>query len=82
MGPVVIWVGVIPDTTSSETAHEVSLEILGLLKDEWIEGVVIEWRESVLQGLAGPPLLPAVDMSDTTYHVRRFFTVFHLLLKT
>ncbi|KDQ12242.1 hypothetical protein BOTBODRAFT_146737 [Botryobasidium botryosum FD-172 SS1] len=42
LGPVVIWVGVKPGTTSSETAHEVSLEILGLLKDEGIEGVVIE----------------------------------------
>jgi hypothetical protein len=57
LGPVVIWVGVKPGTTPSETAHEVSLEILDLLKDEGIEGVVIEWRESVLQRLAGPPPL-------------------------
>ena len=77
LGPVVVWVGVKPDTTSSEAAHEVSLEILGLLKDEGIEDVVIEWRESVLQRLAGPPLLPAVDMFDATYNVRRFLTPLH-----
>jgi len=77
LGPVVIWVGVKTGTTSSETAHEVSLEILGLLKDEGIEGVVIEWRESVLQRLAGPPLLPAVTRSDATHHVRRFLTPLH-----
>ena len=77
LGPVVIWVGVKPGTTSSGTAHEVSLEILGLLKDKGIEGVVIEWRESVLQRLAGPPLLPAVTRSDATHHVRRFLTPLH-----
>ncbi|KAH9952392.1 hypothetical protein BGW80DRAFT_1528647 [Lactifluus volemus] len=60
-----------------ETAHDVSLEILGLLKDEGIEGVVIEWRESVLQRLAGPPLLPAVTRYDATHHVRRFLTPLH-----
>ncbi|KAF9071742.1 hypothetical protein BDP27DRAFT_1382371 [Rhodocollybia butyracea] len=74
LSPVVIWIGVKPNTTSSETAHEVSLDILDLLKDEGIEG---EWRESVLQKLAGHPLLPAVSKFDATYHVRRFLTPFH-----
>ncbi|KAJ3862325.1 hypothetical protein EV359DRAFT_83452 [Lentinula novae-zelandiae] len=32
LGPVVIWVGVIPDSTSADTAHEVSQQILTLLQ--------------------------------------------------
>ncbi|KAI9447296.1 hypothetical protein F5148DRAFT_1301437 [Russula earlei] len=76
-GSIVIWVGVKPGTTSSETAHEVSLEILGLLKDKGIEGVVIEWTESVLQRLAGPPLLPAVTTFDATHHIHCFLTPLH-----
>jgi hypothetical protein len=32
LGPIVIWVGVIPGSTSADTAHEVSQEILTLLR--------------------------------------------------
>jgi hypothetical protein len=74
LGPVVVWVGVKPGTTSPETAHEASQEILALLRSKGIDGVVVEWRESVLQRLAGPPLLRAVDSSDATQNVRRFLT--------
>ncbi|KDR85956.1 hypothetical protein GALMADRAFT_235146 [Galerina marginata CBS 339.88] len=45
-GPVVIWVGVIPGTTSAETAHNVSQEILKLLRENGVEDVVVEWREA------------------------------------
>jgi hypothetical protein len=74
LGPVVIWIGVKPGTTSPEMAHDASQEILALLKSKGIEGVVVEWRESLLQRLAGPPLLPAVDSLDATHNVRRFLT--------
>ena len=77
LGPVVIWVGVKPDTTSSETAHKVSQDILALLRANGIEDIEVEWREAVLQRLAGPPLLPAVDISDATHNVRRFLTPLH-----
>ena len=47
LGPVVIWVGVIPGSTSADTAHEVSQEILALLLKNGVEDVVVEWREAV-----------------------------------
>ncbi|KAG2076256.1 hypothetical protein BDR04DRAFT_1045758 [Suillus decipiens] len=53
LGPVVIWVGVVPNSTSSDTAHNASQEILKLLQDHGVEDVVVEWRESVVQRLAG-----------------------------
>ena len=77
LGPVVIWIGVEPGTTSPETAHEVSQEILALLRRNGVEGIVVEWREAVLQRLAGLPLLPTVDSSDATQNVRRFLTPLH-----
>ncbi|KAG8903598.1 hypothetical protein FRB99_002949 [Tulasnella sp. 403] len=53
LGPVVIWVGVIPGSTSADTAHEVSVEILALLLKNGVKGVVVEWREAVPQRLDG-----------------------------
>jgi hypothetical protein len=53
LGPVVIWIGVIPGSTSSTTAHEVSQVILALLQEHGVKDVVVEWREAVLQKLAG-----------------------------
>ena len=38
-GPVVIWIGVYPGSTTADTAHDVSEDILSLLKDYGIEGV-------------------------------------------
>jgi len=49
LGPVVIWVGVIPGSTSSDTAHEVSQEILALCLKNRVEDAVVEWREVVPQ---------------------------------
>ncbi|KAF5381360.1 hypothetical protein D9615_008320 [Tricholomella constricta] len=74
LGPVVIWVGVSPGSTSSDTAHEVSQEILVLLREHGVEDVVVEWREAVLQRLAGPPFMRHVNSTNPTHHVRRFLT--------
>ncbi|KAH9039337.1 hypothetical protein EDB85DRAFT_288805 [Lactarius pseudohatsudake] len=74
LGPVVIWVGVIPGSTSSDTAHEVSQEILALLRKHGVKDAVVEWREAVLQRLAGPPLMRHVGSTNPTHHVRRFLT--------
>jgi hypothetical protein len=46
LGPVVIWIGVVPGSTSPDTAHEVSQEILTLLLNNGVEDVVVEWREA------------------------------------
>ncbi|KAF8884635.1 hypothetical protein BD779DRAFT_767385 [Infundibulicybe gibba] len=45
-GPVVIWIGVIPGSTSADTAHEVSQEILALLLKNGVDSVVLEWNEA------------------------------------
>ena len=74
LGPVVIWIGVRPESTSSDTAHEVSQEILALLLKNGVEDAVVEWREAVPQRLAGPPLLRHVGSDNATHHVRRFLT--------
>jgi hypothetical protein len=47
LGPVVIWVGVYPGSTSADTAHEVSQNILDLLEKNGVMGVEIEWHEAV-----------------------------------
>ena len=74
LGPVVIWIGVTPGSTSIDIAHEVSQEILTLLQKNGVNGVVVEWREAVLHRLTGPPLMRHVDSSNATHHVRRFLT--------
>ncbi|KAI9443958.1 hypothetical protein H4582DRAFT_1918198 [Lactarius indigo] len=74
LGPVVIWIGVIPGSTSSDTAHEVSQEILALLLKNGVKDAVVEWREAVLQRLAGPPLMRHVGSTNATHRVRRFLT--------
>ena len=74
LGPVVVWLGTKPGSTSSDTAHEVSQEILTLLGQHGVNDIVIEWREAVLQRLGGPPLMSYVDSTTPTHYVRRFLT--------
>ncbi|KAI6040832.1 hypothetical protein EDC04DRAFT_2867379 [Pisolithus marmoratus] len=74
LGPIVIWVGVIPGSTSADTAHKVSEEILSLLLKNGVDDVVVEWHEAVLQRLAGPPLMCHVDSSNATHYAHHFLT--------
>ena len=74
LGPIVIWIGVIPGSTSPNTAHNVSQEILTLLRESGVDGAVVEWREAVPRRLAGPPLMRHVDSTNATHYVRRFLT--------
>ena len=74
LGPVVIWIGVSPGSTSSDAACGVSQEILALLQEHEVKDAVVEWREAVLQRLAGPPLMRHVGGTNPTHHVRRFLT--------
>ncbi|KAJ3764418.1 hypothetical protein EV360DRAFT_31464, partial [Lentinula raphanica] len=50
-GPVVIWTTVHPNSTSAKEAHDASLDILALLEDKEVHGVVIEWTEGVVERL-------------------------------
>lgn len=75
LGPVIVWLGVAPRSTSSDLTHEISQKILTLLADCEVKDVVVEWRESVLQRLGGsPPLLGYVGSTNPTHHLRRFLT--------
>ncbi|EIM86619.1 uncharacterized protein STEHIDRAFT_97308 [Stereum hirsutum FP-91666 SS1] len=74
LGPVVVWIGVLPGSTSTETAHDISQTILALLRDNDIQDVVVEFRESETEQLVGPPLLRHVGTTNATHHVRRFLT--------
>lgn len=70
ISPVVIWVGVQPDSLRGEDAFNSSNEILGLLARFDINDVEVEYRESVYKRLAGPALLRSVSSSDATVHAR------------
>jgi hypothetical protein len=74
LGPVVIWVGVYPGSTSADTAHEVSQNILELLEKNGVKGVEVEWHEAVPWKAVGPALLPVVGRKNPTVHVRRHLT--------
>jgi hypothetical protein len=70
IGPVVIWVGVLPDSLAGEDAFNSANAILALLEGEDITDVHIEFRESVFRRSAGGAELyePASDL-DATRHV-------------
>ncbi|KAJ6588649.1 hypothetical protein B0H19DRAFT_1248273 [Mycena capillaripes] len=69
ISPVVIWVGVLPDSLAGEDAFNSANAILALLEDEDITAVDIEFRESVFRRSAGAELYePASDL-DATRHV-------------
>lgn len=48
LGPVVVWIGVVPSSTSSDMAHEASQDILALLLENGVNDVVVEWIESTV----------------------------------
>ena len=77
LGPVVVWIGVKPGLTLADAAHNASQEILALLRKNSVEDVEVEWREAVLQKLAGPPLMRHAGSRDATHYVRRFLTALH-----
>lgn len=69
ISPVVIWVGVLPDSLVGEDAFNSANAILALLKGEGVTDVDIEFRESVFGRSAGAELYePASDL-DATRHV-------------
>ena len=74
VGPVVIWIATHPTTTTAENAHDASPGILALLKDNGVEGAVVEWYEGAVEKLSGPCLLRATDDTNPTHYVRRFLT--------
>jgi hypothetical protein len=66
LGPVVLWIGVLPDTLIGSGAFNSAGGLLELLKHYGITDVDIEYRESKYRRLVGPPLLKSVlDLNST-----------------
>ncbi|KAF8260461.1 hypothetical protein EI94DRAFT_1610857 [Lactarius quietus] len=69
-GPVVLWIGVRPDSLQGEDAFNSGEEILDLLARFQIDDVEVEYRESVYRRSVGPALLRSVSNHNTTVDVR------------
>ncbi|KAH9007518.1 hypothetical protein EDB83DRAFT_2509321 [Lactarius deliciosus] len=68
LGPIVIWIATHPTTTTAENAHDASPDILALLKDNGVEGAVVEWYEGAVVKLSGPPLLRVTGKTNPTHY--------------
>ncbi|KIJ12527.1 hypothetical protein PAXINDRAFT_163883 [Paxillus involutus ATCC 200175] len=68
-GPVVLWVGVRPDSLQGEDAFSSSNEILNLLARFGIVDLEVEYRESVYKRSVGPALLRPVSNLNTAVDV-------------
>ena len=62
--PVTIWVGVLPNTLTSETAFHSSSDILDLLKEHGIFDIDVAFRESIVKSYSGPELFAPVPDLD------------------
>ena len=63
VSPVVIWIGVIPETLLGEDARTSANSCLDLLKEFGCDDVEVEFRESIYSTSASPNLLePASDL--------------------
>ncbi|KAI6008150.1 hypothetical protein F5J12DRAFT_767781 [Pisolithus orientalis] len=61
VGPVTIWIGVFPDTTTPTAACNAAQEVLALLNHYRITDVDVDFRESFYTREAGPQLLKPVE---------------------
>jgi hypothetical protein len=69
-GPVVLWIGVMPQSLSIEDAHTAAIGCLQLLESCQVTDVEVEFRESVFTRSVGPKLLKSVSSRDATAGVR------------
>ena len=72
-GPVTIWIAVKPNTTNAEALRDFTPNILHILSDFQIRGVVIEWYEGQVKRLAGPALMPVVNRTDPHFGINHPF---------
>lgn len=74
VGPVVLWIGVIPETLSAKDARTSAAGCLELLQQFDIADVEVEFRNSIYIRSAGPSLLKPVSDLHPTVDVRRALT--------
>ena len=72
--PVILWIGVKPNSLASEDAKTAAFRCLRVLEEFDITDVDVELRESSVFRSAGPKLLLPVDSSDVTVDVRHPLT--------
>ncbi|KAG8952880.1 hypothetical protein FRC04_003329 [Tulasnella sp. 424] len=70
VGPVVLWIGVAPETLCAEDARTAANGCLDLLKEFDITDIEVEYRESIYTRSAGPNLLTPVSYLHPTVDVR------------
>lgn len=67
VGPIVVWIAVHPNTTNAQAVRDATPDILRILTDAQITGVVVEWYEGSVVKLVGPPLVSVVDSAHPTF---------------
>ena len=58
--PLIVWIGVIPNTLNRQQGHIMALECKKVLLKHKIDDVEVEIRESIVSHYAGPPLETSV----------------------
>lgn len=74
VGPVVLWIGVVPETLSSEDARISANGCLRLIQQFGIDDVEVEFRGSIYTRSASPSLLKHVSNLHPTVDVRGALT--------
>ena len=64
-GPIVVWIAVHPNTADAGAVRDATPDILHILNDAQVTGVVVEWYEGTVERLAGPPLMSVADKSPS-----------------
>ncbi|KAI0003020.1 hypothetical protein BJV74DRAFT_930583 [Russula compacta] len=72
-GPVVVWISVHPNTTNAGAVRDVTPEVLHILNDAQVTGVVVEWYEGTIERLDGPPLMGVEDNTSPTFGLNHPF---------
>ena len=67
LGPIVVWIAVPPNTTSAAAVRDATPDILHILNDAQVTGVVVEWYEGTAEKLAGPPLMSVADETSPIF---------------
>lgn len=72
-GPVVVWISVHPNTTNAGAVRDVTPEVLHILNDAQVTGIVVEWYEGTIERLDGPPLMGVEDYTSPTFGLNHPF---------
>ncbi|KAF9555861.1 hypothetical protein CPC08DRAFT_737257 [Agrocybe pediades] len=74
-GPVVVWIAVHPNTTNAEAVRDATPDILHILNDAQVTGVVVEWYEGTVERLSGPPLMSIEDDISPIFGLNHPFSI-------